>query len=86
MAALVVGVPGHPCQSQTLSLVGDLDNCHLFYQCDQTRGGQARSCGDMMFNTATMVCDWPSRVMQIRQECRDQGKLGLDKYPFYKQR
>ena len=85
MTALV-GEPGHPCMSQPLGLVGDPDNCHLFYQCDQITGSQARSCGDMMFNTITMVCDWPSRVMQIRNECRDQGKLGLDKYPFYKQR
>ena len=35
------------------SLVGDLDNCHIFYQCHITP--QARSCGDMMFNTINQV-------------------------------
>ena len=40
-----------PCR--TLELVGDLENCHIFYQCDINP--QPRSCGDMLFNTLSQV-------------------------------
>ena len=32
------------------------------------------------------VCDWPAKVMQIRPECREETKLGLEHRPFYRQR
>ena len=41
------------CVSRPLELVGDLDNCHIFYQCDINP--QPRSCGDMLFNTLSQV-------------------------------
>jgi len=72
------------CLSHPLELVGDLDNCHIFYQCDLNP--QPRSCGDMLFNTLSQVCDWPGKVMQIRPECREETKLGLAHRPFYRQR
>jgi len=72
------------CPPGSGELVGDLDNCHIFYQCDFNP--QPRSCGDMMFNTINQVCDWPNKVMQIRPECRDETKLGLILFPFYRQR
>ena len=45
-----------------------------------------QSCGEMMFNPSTLVCDWPARVMQLRPECRDAEQLGLHKYPFHRAR
>jgi len=75
--------PERLCQPP-LELVGDLDNCHIFYQCDINP--QPRSCGDMLFNTLSQVCDWPAKVMQIRPECREETKLGLEHRPFYRQR
>merc|ERR1711997_541859 len=72
------------CLTHPLELVGDLDNCHIFYQCDINP--QPRSCGNMLFNSLSQVCDWPSKVMQIRPECREETKLGLEHRPFYRQR
>ena len=106
------------CRDQALALVGDEENCHLFYRCDMldTATPQVthwalgiehwrskylntlapnpeipltqivQSCGEMMFNPSTLVCDWPARVMQLRPECRDAEQLGLHKYPFHRAR
>jgi len=56
------------CLNNPRIMTGDPDNCHIFYQCEINPAPM--SCGDMMFNTDTQVCDWPHRVIQIRQECR----------------
>ena len=76
------------CRDQALALVGDTENCHLFYRCDMlyTATPLLQSCGEMMFNPSTLVCDWPARVMQLRPECRDAEQLGLHKYPFHRAR
>ena len=36
-------------------LIGDLDNCHIFYQCEPFP--TALSCGDMMFNIEKQVSE-----------------------------
>jgi len=51
-------------------MTGDLENCHIFYQSD-TPNPAPMSCGEMMFNTETQVCDWPHIVIQKRPECRN---------------
>ena len=41
--------------NETLKLIlGDLENCHIFYQSD-TPNPAPMSCGEMMFNTETQV-------------------------------
>merc|ERR1712203_905174 len=81
-------LPGYQgaCLDRPLELVGDLDNCHIFYQCATHSQPQPRSCGSMLFNSLSQVCDWPAKVMQIRPECREETKLGLEHRPFYSQR
>jgi len=56
------------CLSSPKTMTGDPDNCHIFYQCEINPAPM--SCGDMMFNIDTQVCDWPHKVIQRRPECR----------------
>merc|ERR1712130_830854 len=58
------------CLDSQAQLVADPNDCHTFYHCDELTP-QKQSCGDLMFNTIRMTCDWPRSVMQIRPECRD---------------
>jgi len=58
------------CLDSQAQLVADPNDCHTFYHCDEL-SPQKQSCGDLMFNTIRMTCDWPRSVMQIRPECRD---------------
>lgn len=48
-------------------------NCQLFYQCVPTLTGYElieRSCGPgTLYNSETLVCDWPTEVLRIRPEC-----------------
>merc|ERR1711915_1057162 len=81
------GVP--VCLENPLELLPDQNDCHIFYQCDINP--QPMSCGDMMFNSMTQVCDWPSRVLQLRPECRNVEQLRfhskkMKRLPTYGQR
>merc|ERR1712130_493915 len=58
------------CLDSQAQLVADPNDCHTFYHCDELTP-QKQSCGDLIFNTIRMTCDWPRSVMQIRPECRD---------------
>jgi len=39
-------------------------------QCDTDGSAHLRSCGFLLFNALTMVCDWPQRVVRTRIDCR----------------
>ena len=56
-------LPGHQgaCLDRPLELVGDLDNCHIFYQCATHSQPQPRSCGSMLFNSLSQVQSGPPR-------------------------
>lgn len=49
------------------------NDCHLFYHCVPGTNGNKlvqKSCGaSMMYNPVTMICDWPSSVIQIKADC-----------------
>merc|ERR1712098_197147 len=51
----------------------DSSNCHAFWHCHQGYT-EAKSCGFMMFNPVKQVCDWPSKVLQLRPECRQEAQ------------
>jgi len=72
------------CLSNPLDLVSDPEDCHIFYQCDLNP--QPMSCGDMMFNSLRQVCDWPSKVLQMRPECRqeEQFRFSGQQYPYHR--
>jgi len=72
------------CLSAPLTLIPDPEDCHIFYQCDINQ--QPMSCGNMMFNSYRQVCDWPSTVLQLRPECRQEEKLRFSNtdYPYHR--
>jgi len=72
------------CMNNPLDLVPDPDDCHIFYQCDLNP--QPMSCGNLMFNSFRQVCDWPSTVLQLRSECRQEEKLRFSsqEYPYHR--
>jgi len=61
------------CLTNPLDLIPDPEDCHIFYQCDLNP--QPMSCGDLMFNSLRQVCDWPSTVLQLRPECRQEEQF-----------
>merc|ERR1712106_1240816 len=61
------------CFTNPLDLIPDPEDCHIFYQCDLNP--QPMSCGDLMFNSLHQVCDWPSTVLQLRPECRQEEQF-----------
>merc|ERR1712123_330408 len=72
------------CFTNPLDLIPDPEDCHIFYQCDLNP--QPMSCGDMMFNSLRQVCDWPSTVLQLRPECRqeEQFRFSDQAYPYHR--
>jgi len=80
-----IPAPSYPkCLASAGKIIGDPDNCHLYYHCEISPSPM--SCGgDMMFNTKTQTCDWPYRVVQFRPECRklEQFRFRSDRrFPF----
>merc|ERR1711892_1236094 len=74
------------CLTSPLDLVADPEDCHIFYQCDLNP--QPMTCGDMMFNSFRQICDWPTTVLQVRPECRQEEQLRFTthEHPQYRQR
>merc|ERR1712106_1117683 len=72
------------CFTNPLDLIPDPEDCHIFYQCDLNP--QPMSCGDLMFNSLRQVCDWPSTVLQLRPECRqeEQFRFSDQAYPYHR--
>ena len=81
-ALLLPAVPA--CLTRPLELLPDPVDCHTFYQCDLSP--QPRTCGNLMFNTVTQVCDWPHRVLQLRPECRkpNQFVFHTTSFPYHR--
>jgi len=82
--SLVSGDIFSSCLTAPLTLIPDTEDCHVFYQCDINQ--QPMSCGNMMFNSYRQVCDWPSTVLQLRPECRQEEKLRFSNqdYPYHR--
>jgi hypothetical protein len=59
------------------------NSCYKFLHCQPASNGSfmyaVKTCyPDMMFNPATMICDWPSSVMILKPKCKsDPGEIDL---------
>ena len=59
-------------------------DCSFFYHCDQGQGGSPavkvlKKCGPgTLFNSQSMICDWPQNVYLVRPECEGQSQASRE--------